>query len=663
VTQDDDATLPPRPAGEADSGGPLMPRSGPLALALMSVLMGLALYWLWSSVTAAPEGGPHVTYTTFRALVEGGSVQRVTLQGQTIRGVLRAPGALPTAAGDTVETAEFQTNLPSLEDPDLLPLFREQGIEVDVLPPVAASPWWTALYSLVPLLLLFGVWMYVVRRMRGGAQGLLSIGRSGARLYDRTKESVTFDDVAGTRGAKRELREIIEFLKSPERFRRLGAEIPKGVLLVGPPGTGKTLLARAVAGEAGVSFFSITGSDFMEMFVGVGPKRVRDLFESAKQAAPSIIFIDELDAIGGRRGAGVWVGGADERERTLNQLLSEMSGFETTANVIVMAATNRPDVLDPALLRPGRFDRRIAVELPTQGDRTQILRLHARRMRLAPDVDIEALARGTPGFSGADLKNLLNEAALLAAREGKDQITTEDVEKARDKVLMGLEREGLALTDREIRLLSFHEAGHAVLAAVLPHTDPLHKVTIVPRGRAMGVTQQLPERERYVYEREYMLDRITVMMGGRAAEELVFGTATSGAQDDLFQAVSLVRRMVLEWGMSDALGPVVAERPREQVYLGEGPPRWREYSEETARRVDEAVERIMTSCYQRALSTLEEQRGELDTVAARLRESEELSGEEVLALMEGAGPRGTRAEQPPSDTTLAPVDVPSSPGT
>jgi cell division protease FtsH len=339
------------------------------------------------------------------------------------------------------------------------------------------------------------------------------------------------------------------------------------------------------------------------------------------------------------------VGGADERERTLNQLLSEMSGFEPSANVIVMAATNRPDILDPALLRPGRFDRRIEVELPTQTDRLQILQLHARKMRLAKDVDLEAVARGTPGFSGADLKNLLNEAALLAARKDRGEITTEDVEGATDKVLMGLEREGLALTEREIRFLSFHEAGHAVLAAVLPHTDPLHKVTIVPRGRAMGLTKQLPERERYVYEREYMLDRITVMMGGRAAEELIFGTYTSGAQDDLFQAVSLVRRMVLEWGMSDALGPVVAERPRANVYLGEGPWLGREYSEHTARRVDDAVEHIITTCYGHALATLQLHRDGLERVAARLREAEELGGDEILALVRSTK-RTTTDEQP-----------------
>jgi cell division protease FtsH len=597
----------------------------------------LIAYWLWSAAIAGQDEGARVTYTTFLTLLEAGSVERVTLQGQHVQGVLRASRTIPTAAGDTVETSRFQANLPAIEDPELLPRLREQGIEVDVLAPEESSWWLTVLASLLPLLLIVGVWMYLIRRMRGGGEGLLGIGRSGARLYDRTKERTTFDDVAGARGAKQELGEIIQFLRDSERFQRLGAEIPKGVLLVGPPGTGKTLLARAVAGEAEVAFFSITGSDFMEMFVGVGPKRVRDLFESAKAAAPSIIFIDELDAIGGRRGAGVWVGGADERERTLNQLLSEMSGFQASANVIVMAATNRPDVLDPALLRPGRFDRRIAVELPTQEDRTQILRLHARRMPLETDVDLEAVARGTPGFSGADLKNLLNEAALLAARKDRQRITNEDVDEARDKVLMGLEREGLALTGREVQLLSFHEAGHALLAAVLPHTDPLHKVTIVPRGRAMGVTQQLPERERYIYERDYMLDRLTVMMGGRAAEELVFDTVTSGAQDDLHQAVSLVRRMVLEWGMSEAMGPMVAERPREQVYLGEGsPPQWREYSEETARRVDEAVEQIIINCYDRALETLERRRSDLERLAAKLQEVEELTGKEVVALIEGA---------------------------
>jgi len=626
----------------------------PTAFLMFYVMLGLVLVWIVtrSGLRTTPDV-PHVTYTELLRQVEIGSVERVTLQGTSIHGVLRSPTQLPTAAGELVETSELEAELPAMGDPELLALLRRQSVEVNVIEPVPPSTWWTTLLGMLPLLALIAVWMYVIRRMRSGGEGLLSIGRSGARVYDRSRERVTFDDVAGAHSAKQELAEIIEFLRSPERFRRLGAEIPKGVLLVGPPGTGKTLLARAVAGEAEVAFFSITGSDFMEMFVGVGPKRVRDLFEGAKQSAPSIIFIDELDAIGGRRGAGVWVGGADERERTLNQLLSEMSGFEPSANVIVMAATNRPDILDPALLRPGRFDRRIEVDLPTQTDRLQILQLHARKMRLAKDVDLEDVARGTPGFSGADLKNLLNEAALLAARKDRGEITTEDVEAATDKVLMGLEREGLALTEREIRFLSFHEAGHAVLAAVLPHTDPLHKVTIVPRGRAMGLTKQLPERERYVYEREYMLDRITVMMGGRAAEELVFGTYTSGAQDDLFQAVSLVRRMVLEWGMSDALGPVVAERPRTNVYLGEGPWLGREYSEHTARRVDDAVEHIITTCYGRALSTLQLHRDGLERVAARLREAEELGGEEILALIRSTK-TVTTAERPSRMAEVSP---------
>jgi cell division protease FtsH len=618
----------------------------PTAFLFFYVMLGLVLVWIVSrwGLGAVPDV-PHVTYTELLRQVESGAVERITLQGTSIHAGLRSPTQVPTAAGELVETSELEAELPAMGDPELLALLRRQSVEVNVIEPVPPSTWWTTLLGMLPLLALIAVWMYVIRRMRSGGEGLLSIGRSGARVYDRSREKVTFDDVAGAHSAKQELAEIIEFLRSSERFRRLGAEIPKGVLLVGPPGTGKTLLARAVAGEAEVPFFSITGSDFMEMFVGVGPKRVRDLFEGAKQSAPSIIFIDELDAIGGRRGAGVWVGGADERERTLNQLLSEMSGFEPSANVIVMAATNRPDILDPALLRPGRFDRRIEVELPTQTDRLQILQLHARKLRLAKDVDLEDVARGTPGFSGADLKNLLNEAALLAARKDRDEITTDDVEAATDKVLMGLEREGLALTEREIRFLSFHEAGHAVLAAVLPHTDPLHKVTIVPRGRAMGLTKQLPERERYVYEREYMLDRITVMMGGRAAEELVFGTYTSGAQDDLFQAVSLVRRMVLEWGMSDALGPVVSERPRANVYLGEGPWLGREYSEHTARRVDDAVEHIITTCYARALSTLQLHRDGLERVAARLREAEELGGDEILELIRSTK-TPTATEQP-----------------
>jgi cell division protease FtsH len=429
-----------------------------------------------------------------------------------------------------------------------------------------------------------------------------------------------------------ELREIVAFLKHPERFWHLGAEVPKGVLLVGPPGTGKTLLARAVAGEAHVSFFIITGSDFMEMFVGVGAKRVRDLFHKAKAAAPSIIFIDELDSIGRHRGAGLG-GGHDEREQTLNQLLSELDGFEPAENVIVMAATNRPDILDPALLRPGRFDRRITVDLPSAAERLEILRLHSRRMPLHPDVELEPVANGTPGFSGADLKNLLNEAALNAAREARERVESVDIEAARDRVMLGLKREGLVLTPEEIRLLAYHEGGHAVLGAVLPTSDPVHKVTIVPRGRSMGATHQLPERERYVWRRDELLDRITLMLGGRAAEELVFGTVTSGAEDDLQRATRLARRMVLRWGMSPSLGAFSAGSEEQQVFLGEQIGRPRDHSEATARAADTEVRRILDEAGNRARATLEDNREGLDRLAALLVEKEEITGEDVLRAL------------------------------
>jgi cell division protease FtsH len=437
------------------------------------------------------------------------------------------------------------------------------------------------------------------------------------------------------------LREIIAFLKHPERFQRLGGEIPTGVLLVGPPGTGKTLLARAVAGEAEVPFFSITGSNFMEMFVGVGASRVRDLFEEAKKASPAIVFIDELDSIGRRRGAGVG-GGHDEREQTLNQLLAEMDGFEPHEDVIVVGATNRPDILDQALLRPGRFDRRITVDLPTLRDREKILTIHARDKTLAENVNLEQIARGTPGFSGADLENLLNEAALLAARQDKDAIGQEDIEEARDKVMMGLERESVALTDEECELLAYHEGGHAVLAAVLPHADPIHKVTIVPRGRAMGVTQQLPERERYLYRREYMLDRLAVMMGGRASEDVVLDTHTSGAEDDLKQATRLARKMVLSWGMSEKLGHMAFGGRQEQVFLGEEIAQRREYSEQTARDVDEEIRSILERAYEHAVSTLKEHRDALDRLAKALLEKEEISGEEVVEII-GVGRSPSRS--------------------
>jgi len=469
--------------------------------------------------------------------------------------------------------------------------------------------------------------------MRQSGQQLFSIGQNRARLYEHEQQPVTFADVAGLEGVKTELTEIVTYLKAPERVQRLGGQAPKGVLLVGPPGTGKTLLARAVAGEASVPFYSITGSDFMEMFVGVGASRVRGLFDDARKVAPCIIFIDELDSIGRRRGAGLG-GGHDEREQTLNQLLSEMDGFEPTENVVVMAATNRPDILDPALLRPGRFDRQITVNLPTLSARQKILQIHARNKPLAADVDLAHLARGTPGFSGADLENILNEAALLAAREQKTQIEQADIEHARDKIMMGLEREGLALTDNEREIIAYHEAGHAVIAAVLEHADPIHKVTIVPRGQAMGVTQQLPEKEKYIYPEEYMLDRLAVMMGGRAAENLKFDTATSGAENDLKQATQLVRRMVLDWGMSERFGRMALGSQSQQVFLGEEIGHHRNYSETTAREVDEEIKKILDTAYKRAARTLQNQRSALTAVAEALLQQEELAGEEVYKFLQ-----------------------------
>jgi cell division protease FtsH len=622
------------PERAVQNGGPRaaarqrLPR---LARHLLVTVVALVLAILLLPDPYGASSAPEITYSDFVALVDGGAVRRVTMRGMDVHGVLVDERTLVSTGGDTLAARELTSVVPPGASELLTSRLLERGVQLEVRPEGGVR--WFDFLLFLPLLLLLGLYFLSLFKMRGGAAGMFSFSRSGAHLYDSGREKTTFDDVAGADGAKQELREIIQFLKDPERFRRLGAEIPRGVLLVGPPGTGKTLLARAVAGEAGVPFFSITGSAFVEMFVGVGPKRVRDLFESAKATAPSIVFIDELDAVGGRRGAATFTGSADERERTLNQLLSEMSGFEPAANVIVMAATNRPDVLDPALLRPGRFDRCVAVELPATEDREKILRVHARNKPLAQDVDLPAVARATPGFSGADLKNLLNEAAILAARNEDEQITQSHIEQARDKVMLGLEREGVALTERELGLLASHEAGHAVLAAVLPGADPLHKVTIVPRGRSMGATQQLPTADRYIYERGYMLDRITVMMGGRAAEKLVHDTLTSGAEDDLRQATQLARRMVLDWGMSEALGPMVAERSTQQRYLEIPSLEPGGFSEETERKVDEAVRSILEGAYERALSILEERRAALERVAARLRQVEVLEGKEVAALV------------------------------
>jgi cell division protease FtsH len=613
--------------------GGLRKRTGCWTLVIWLVILALVAPWLIQTFLGTGASGGHLPYTSFREQLAAGNVERIIVRGEMITGYLIEPVELPNQeTGETIRYEDFTTYLPSFGDEQLMGMLQEHNVMIETRPEENFA-WGAILISVLPFLLLIGLAFFFLRNMRGAdGGGVLSMTKSRARLYDRTQEGVTFADVAGSEGTKRELEEVVQFLKASKKFQRLGGTIPRGVLLVGPPGTGKTLLARAVAGEANVPFFSITGSDFMEMFVGVGASRVRDLFKEAKKNSPSIIFIDELDSIGRRRGAGMG-GGHDEREQTLNQMLSEMDGFERNENVIIMAATNRPDILDPALLRPGRFDRRITVDLPTLYERVEILKIHAENKPLAEDVDLEKIARGTPGFSGADLANILNEAALLAARKDKDQIDNDDINEARDKVLMGLERENMTINEKERKLLAYHEAGHAVVAAVLPNTDPVHKVTIVPRGQAMGVTQQLPEGERYLYPREYMLDRLAVMMGGRAAEELFFKTATSGAENDLKQATKLARKMVLDWGMSKRLGHMAFGGENEEVFLGEDLAHRREYSENTSREIDQEVKAILDEAFKRATRTLEQNKKGTDSLVEALLDREQVSGDEVLEIL------------------------------
>jgi cell division protease FtsH len=520
----------------------------------------------------------------------------------------------------------------------------------------------------IPLALIIGIFIWINRRAQGQMGAVMNIGRSRAKVYSTEKPKTTFNDVAGYGPVKQEIAEVVDFLKNPGKFKQIGARIPKGVLLVGPPGTGKTLIARAVAGEAGVPFVSVTGSDFMEMFVGVGAARVRDLFQTARKQAPAIIFVDEIDSIGRKRGAGLG-GGHDEREQTLNQMLAEMDGFEATEGIVMMAATNRPDILDPALLRPGRFDRQIMVPLPTQDERVSILKVHFKDKKLAPDVDVDIIARGTPGMSGADLANLVNEAALFAVRRGQAEIHAEDFEAARDRVLMGLKRESMALTEEEKEVVAYHEGGHAVLGYVLEHADPVHKVTILPSGMALGVTQQLPVEERHIYKREYIADSLVVRLGGRVAEEIVFGHLSTGAQNDLVGITELARKMVREWGMSDRIGPM-AWGSQGAVFLGEDLVHTRDYSDDTARVIDEEVERILREEEDRARKVLTEHRAGLEAVAHALRVEETLDGDEVGRLVDEAmghkagGPRkitkadGTEvdAEELPEGDSLSDVD-------
>ena len=512
---------------------------------------------------------------------------------------------------------------------------RHQNVKITVKPE-EQNPWyWNLFFSWGPIIFLVVIWVFFMRQMQTGGNKALSFGKAKAKLIPEKSVKITFADVAGIDEAKAEVQEIIDFLKDPQKFQKLGGKIPKGVLLVGAPGTGKTLLARAIAGEAGVPFFSMSGSDFVEMFVGVGASRVRDLFEQAKKSSPCIIFIDEIDAVGRHRGAGLG-GGHDEREQTLNQLLVEMDGFETNAGVIIIAATNRPDVLDPALLRPGRFDRQVVVPQPDVKGRLEILKVHTRNKPIDEKVNLDEIARGTPGFSGADLENLVNEAALLAARTGKTSVEKSDFEAAKDKVLMGVERKSMIISDTEKKNTAYHEAGHALVAQLTPGTDPLHKVSIIPRGRALGVTQQLPIDDRYTYSKDYLMKALTVLMGGRAAEEIALQHMTTGAGNDLERATDLARKMVTEWGMSDKLGPLTFGKKEEQIFLGREIARHKDYSEKTAVDIDEEVKSIVFDAYKKAKDLLTENRDLLEVFANTLLEKETLDGPEIDALINGA---------------------------
>lgn len=558
-----------------------------------------------------------MSYSEFMNYVEQNKVKKVEARGRNI------------SWWDT-NGVSYKTYAP--EDPELIRILREKRIEITAKKEEDSPFWQNILISWFPMLLLIGVWLFFMRQMQVGGGKALSFGKSKAKVLTKDQHRVTFENVAGIEEAKGELEEIIAFLRDPKRFTKLGGRIPKGVLLIGAPGTGKTLLARAIAGEADVPFFTISGSDFVEMFVGVGASRVRDLFLQGKRNAPCIIFIDEIDAVGRHRGAGLG-GGHDEREQTLNQLLVEMDGFESNEGVILIAATNRPDVLDPALLRPGRFDRQVVVPIPDVKGREEILRVHTKRTPLAPDVDLALLARGTPGFTGADLENLVNEAALLAARQEKDRIEMSDFEQAKDKVLMGVERKSMIIPLEERKNTAYHEAGHTLVAKMIPGSDPIHKVTIIPRGRALGITQQLPIDEKHTYPRDYLINNITIMMGGRAAEELVLHHQTTGAGNDIERATEIARRMVCEWGMSEKLGPLAFGQKEEQIFLGREFNQHRDYSEHTARLIDQEVSAIVTHSYNKAKQILQENIDSLHRLAQALLEKEVLDGQQIDQIL------------------------------
>jgi cell division protease FtsH len=593
-----------------------------LSLWLVISLMMILLFNMFSKPKPVAD---KISYSDFITQVEAGKITAVTIQGNDVFGKY-----------DGKDGKDFRTYKPN-SDADLTQLLLDKKVAIQAKPDEEKFSWFSIFISWFPLILLVGVWIFFMRQMQVGGGKAMSFGKSRAKLLTENQVKITFEDVAGIEEAKEELNEIISFLKDPKKFTKLGGRIPKGVLLMGPPGTGKTLLARAIAGEAGVPFFSISGSDFVEMFVGVGASRVRDLFLQGKKSAPCIIFIDEIDAVGRHRGAGLG-GGHDEREQTLNQLLVEMDGFESNEGVILIAATNRPDVLDPALLRPGRFDRQVVVPRPDVKGREMILSVHAKKVPMAADVDLAVIARGTPGFSGADLANVVNEAALLAAREDKTVVETIDFDNAKDKVLMGVERRSMVISDEEKKSTAYHEAGHTLVARTIPGTDPVHKVSIIPRGRALGVTMQLPIEDKHSYSREALLARITVLMGGRAAEDIIFNTFTTGAGNDIEQATEMARKMVCEWGMSDKLGPLSFGKKDEQIFLGREMSTHKNYSESTALEIDSEIRRIVDESYAKAVKILRDNLQNLHNLSECLIEKENLTGAEVDEIIAAGTP-------------------------
>jgi cell division protease FtsH len=603
----------------------------------LGLVLALAFLLIFSVFNKQYGREPEISFSEFMGAVERGDVQAVVIQGYNIQGKYKSGEPFRTFAPD---------------DPDLVKSLRNKQVQI-AAKPADESPWYvTLLLNWFPMLLLIGVWLFFMRQMQVGGGKAMSFGKSRAKLLTENQHRITFNDVAGVDEAKDDLQEIIAFLKDPKKFTKLGGRIPKGCLLVGAPGTGKTLLARAIAGEAGVPFFSISGSDFVEMFVGVGASRVRDLFDQGKKKAPCIIFIDEIDAVGRHRGAGLG-GGHDEREQTLNQLLVEMDGFESNEGVILIAATNRPDVLDPALLRPGRFDRHVVVPRPDIKGREGILQVHTRKVPLSTDVDVRVLARSTPGFTGADLENLVNEAALLAARNDKEKVEMLDLELAKDKVMMGAERRSMIISDEEKRVTAYHEAGHALIAKLLPGADPVHKVTIIPRGMALGLTQQLPIDERHTYPREYLLTNLVILFGGRVAEELVLEHTTTGAGNDIEKATDLAHRMVCEWGMSEKLGPMTFGKKEEEIFLGRDFTQKVDYSESTAIEIDAEIRRVIQESYHRAKDLLKTNLGLLHKVAEKLLEKEVLDGSEIDAIVKAFGGNGGDPFTPSSVAAIA----------